>query len=204
MLAVIALPFVIGFVRVFRSSGGHPDVLRLLSYFLPLIPIIILAVLIGIAIQLVLRDFMMPHMALENLSASEAWAAARERIVAEKGNFFVYALLRIVIPIVGLMALFMVLLIPGLVLLGGTALVFVALHSAFAHAAGSAAVVGILLEVIVGIVAFCILVFIGIFFGGPLSIWVRNYALIFYGGRYQALGDILAPPMAGGAPFPSA
>jgi hypothetical protein len=196
MMTVIALPFVIGIFHVFRSSGGHPDVMRLLSYFLPLIPIIILAVLIGITIQIVLRDFMMPHMALENLSAGDAWAAARERIVAEKGNFFVYALLRIVIPIAGLMALFMVLLIPGLLLLGGTTLVFVALHSAFAHAAGGAAIVGILLQVIVGIVAFCILAFIGVFFGGPLSIWVRNYALMFYGGRYQLLGNILAPPMS--------
>jgi hypothetical protein len=196
MVAVIALPLVIGLVRVFRSSGGHPDALHLLSYFLPLIPIILLAVLIGITVQVVLRDFMMPHMALENLSAGGAWAAARERIVAEKGNFFVYALLRIVIPIVGLMALFMVLLIPGLLLLGGTALVFIALHSAFAHATGSAAAVGILLEVTVGIAAFCIVAFIGVFFGGPLSVWVRNYALTFYGGRYQVLGDILVPPMS--------
>jgi len=30
--------------------------------------------------------------------------------------------------------------------------------------------------------------------GGPLSTGVREYALIFYGGRYQVLGDALYPP----------
>ena len=202
MLAIIALPFVIGIFRVFRSSGGHPDFVHLLSFFLPLIPIILLAVLVGIAIQIVVRDFMLPHMALENASAGEAWAEVRARIVADKGNFFVYALLRIVLPLVGMVALFMILFIPGLILLGCTALVFVSLHSAFAQATGSAAAVGIMLEVAVGLAAFCILLLVGIIVGGPLSVWVRTYSLMFYGGRYQALGDILATPPARGFPFP--
>jgi hypothetical protein len=30
--------------------------------------------------------------------------------------------------------------------------------------------------------------------GGPLSTAAREYALLFYGGRYQALGDLLSPP----------
>jgi hypothetical protein len=193
MIAVVALPFVIGIVQIFRSSGGHPDTLRLITYFLPLIPIVLLAILIGVTIQIVLHDFMLPHMALENASAGEAWAAARARIVAEKGNFFVYALLRIVLPLVGMVALFMVLLIPGLILLGCTAIVIIALHSAFAHSPGGAAAVGVVLQFIVGIVAFCILLLAGICCGGPLSVWVRTYALMFYGGRYQALGEILVP-----------
>jgi hypothetical protein len=195
LLAVIVLPFAVGIFHLVRRTppGTHIDIGILLSYVLPLIPIFLLAVIVGIAIQVVLRDFMMPHMALENASAGEAWAAARARIVAEKGNFFVYTLLRMVMPIVGLMAIFMVLLIPGLILLGCTAIVFVALHSAFAQATGAAAVAGIMLQAVVGIAAFCILALAGIIVGGPLSVWVRMYALMFYGGRYQALGDVLTP-----------
>jgi hypothetical protein len=30
--------------------------------------------------------------------------------------------------------------------------------------------------------------------GGPLSTGVREYALLFYAGRYKLLGDILYPP----------
>lgn len=193
MIGVIALPFVLGIFRLVRASGGHPDFMSILSYALPLIPIILLFVLVGMAIHLVLTDFMMPHMALENASAWDAWAAVRAHIVAEKGSFFVYALLRIVLPIVGTMALFLILMIPGLILLGGSALVIVGLHAVFAHAAGAGAAVGILLQVLVGLAAFCLMALIGVFFGGPLSVWVRTYALMFYGGRYQALGDIMAP-----------
>jgi hypothetical protein len=197
MLGVIVVPFALGIIRVLRTSGGHPNFASLLGYILPLIPIIILAVLIGIAIEIVLRDFMMPHMAIENASAGEAWAAARAYIEAETGSFVLYAVLRILLPIVGMVALFIVLLIPGLIVLGISAAVFFGLHSAMAQGGGTQAL-GILLGVIVGVVAFCLLLFIGVFFGGPLSVWVRTYALMFYGGRYKALGDILGPgPVAG-------
>jgi len=36
----------------------------------------------------------------------------------------------------------------------------------------------------------------GICLGGPVSTGLREYALMFYGGRYQALGDVLYPPAA--------
>jgi hypothetical protein len=42
--------------------------------------------------------------------------------------------------------------------------------------------------------------FVGVCLGGPLSTGLREYALIFYGGRYQALGNILYPPPAAIAP----
>jgi hypothetical protein len=54
--------------------------------------------------------------------------------------------------------------------------------------------VGILLQVFFGVVAFGIAVLVGICLGGPVSTGIREYALMFYGGRYQALGDILYPP----------
>ncbi len=65
----------------------------------------------------------------------------------------------------------------------------VGLHAAFGHAA-----LGIFLEVSVGVVAFVVamLVFIAAF--GPLYTGVRLYALIFYGNRYQPLGERLYPP----------
>jgi len=209
LLGIIVLPFVIGIVHLVRGTppGAHMNIGAFLGYLVPLIPIVLLAILVAIAIQIVLRDFMLPHMALENASAGEAWAAVRAHIVAEKGDFFVYTLLRIVLPIVGLIAVFMVLLIPGLILLGCAAVVFVALHSAFAQATGSAAVAGIMLQVLIGIVVFCILVLLGIIIGGPLSVWVRTYAVMFYGGRYTALGDVLTistpppSPAFGTAPF---
>jgi hypothetical protein len=158
------------------------------------IPIIFLLVLAGFLADLILRDWMLPHFALDDATAGEAWAGVWSRIKAEKAQFFAYALLRVVLPVIAMIGLFLVLMIPGLILAGSYAAFEYGLHSAFASATGSAAVAGVLLQVFFGVVTFGIALLASICLGGPLSTWVREYALTFYGGRYRALGDILYPP----------
>lgn len=196
VVAVIALPFAAGFWRLFRNvpAGGHPDFGVLLSLILPLIPLITLLVIAGIAADLILRDLMLPHFALENATAGEAWSAVWTSIKAEKGSFFVYALLRIVLPIAGLIALFIVLIVPAIIFIAAIAIVEVGIHSVFSDAASAAAMIGIFFEVLVGIFAVGVALLVGIGAGGPLSTAIRQYALLFYGGRYRPLGDILSPP----------
>jgi hypothetical protein len=196
LVAIIALPFVAGFWRLAHRppTGGHPDFALLLSLVLPLIPIIFLLVLAGLAADLILRDFMLPHYALENATAAQAWAAVRTRIRIEKGPFVVYALLRVILPLVAIMAIFLVLFIPTLIVVAAFAIVEVGIHSAIADATGVAAITGIVVQVFAGVIAFCILLFAGLCIGGPLGTAIREYALLFYGGRYQRLGEILFPP----------
>jgi len=90
---------------------------------------------------------------------------------------------------------FMVLAIPGLAVVGVIAAMEYGLHSAFADASGSAAVAGIMLQVFFGLVAAGLTLLASICLGGPLSTGVREYALVFYGGRYRLLGDLLYPPV---------
>jgi hypothetical protein len=196
VVVLIALPFAVGFFKLFHGipPGGHPDWVALIALALPLIPIIILLVLAGILIDVTLRDCMLPHFALGNASAGEAWVEVWARIKAEKRQFFVYALLRLILPTIALVALFLVLLIPGLILGGSLAAVEYSLHSVFADATGASAVVGVLLKVFFGLVAFGFGLLFSICLGGPISTGIREYALIFYGGRYQPLGDLLYPP----------
>jgi type IV secretory pathway VirB2 component (pilin) len=196
LLVLAALPFVAGFMRLARETlpGGPLDWGLLLSLVLPLIPVLILLVLIGIALDVILRDWMLPHYALEDASAGEAWAEVWDRITAEKSQFAVYALLRLILPAIAMIGLFIVLAIPGLMVAGSVAAIVYAIHSSFADAAGVSALVGILLQVFFGVVAFGYALLACICLGGPLSTGVREYALIFYGGRYQALGDLLYPP----------
>jgi hypothetical protein len=143
----------------------------------------------ALATDLILRDLMLPHFALENATAGEAWSAVRARVKAEKGGFFVYALLRVILPIVAVMGLFFVLILPGILFIAAIAAVEFGLHAAFANS-----VIGIFLEVLVGLVGFGIALLVGIGVGGPVSTAIRQYALLFYGSRYQPLGDILFPP----------
>jgi carbon starvation protein CstA len=48
--------------------------------------------------------------------------------------------------------------------------------------------IGIFLQVLAGVIAFAVALFVWIAVGGPLSTAVRQYALLFYGGRYGGQG----------------
>jgi hypothetical protein len=190
-ILVLALPFVSGFWRIAQDmrAGVQPHVGAIIALVLPIIPLILLLLLAAFVTDIVLRDFMLPHYALENATAGHAWAAVWARIRPQKGPFFVYALLRIVLPIIGVIVLFAVLIIPGIVFVAIVAMLEVGIHSALGGA-------GTPLMILIGVVSFLIAFVVGVCFGGPLSTATREYALIFYGGRYQSLGDILFPPVA--------
>jgi len=75
----------------------------------------------------------------------------------------------------------------------------VGIHAALGHSFA-----GITLEVLVGAIAVGVAILVGVAFSGPISTAVREYALMFYGSRYERLGEILwpAPPAAPPAPVP--
>jgi hypothetical protein len=190
-LLVIALPFVSGILRIVHQvrAGVHPSFGMIIALLLPMIPLFLLVVLAAFLSDIVLRDFMLPHYALENATVGQAWNAVWERIRAQKGAFFAYALLRFILPIIGVIVLFAILVIPGLIFIAVVALTEVGIHSMLGGAGGP-------VMILVGLISGLIAVVVGICFGGPLSTAMREYALVFYGGRYQALGEILFPPIA--------
>ncbi|HEY1253975.1 MAG TPA: hypothetical protein VGF01_04260 [Terracidiphilus sp.] len=202
LLGAVAIPFVAGFVKLFHEMppGGPPDMWLLLSLILPLIPVILLMVLMVFAADVILRDFVMPHYALDDATAGEAWEKVWEHIKTEKGQFAVYALLRLILPIAATIVLFIVLFVPGLMLVGAGAAIGYSIHSAFADTTGASAVVGVLLQIFFGVIAFGFALLAGICLGGPLSTGIREYALTFYGGRYEPLGEILYPPPSASVP----
>jgi hypothetical protein len=195
MAALMVVPFIPGFIRLFKGiqAGNGPDVQLIFSLALPLIPIFMLLVVAGIALDIILRDWMLPHYALEDASAGQAWSAVWERVLEEKGSFFAYGILRIVLPIIAFIGIVIVLLVPGLVLVGCVAGAEYAVHSAFANATGASVAIGAMLEVFIGAVALGFALVIGISIGGPVSTGIREYALVFYGSRYQKLGEALFP-----------
>jgi hypothetical protein len=191
LMAILILPFAAGFLGLFHSmrAGGHPNIGAILALLLPMIPVILLIVVLAIAVDIVLRDFMLPHYALENATAGQAWSAVWARIRFEKGSFVIYALLRILLPIVASIGIVIVLLIPAILFILAIVAVEVGIHAALGHAA-----VAILLQVCAGAFAAVVAALVVIAAFGPLQTAVREYALVFYGGRYRTLGDILYPP----------
>lgn len=201
LTALIAAPFVAGFWSIARhtSPGGHPPVGVIVSLLLILLPVVFLLALAAVTADLVLRDFILPHFALQNATATQAWTETWARIKTEKLAFFVYWILRLILPVAVMMGLFLVLIIPGLIFLAVFGLLGVGIHMALATAT---AVLRIALEVLLALVAFAIAMLVGICVGGPLSTAIRQYALLFYGARYPQLGALLFPPSDTPLPVP--
>jgi hypothetical protein len=188
-VVAIAIPFVFGFIRFFQASQGNNfDVPSFLAVFLPLIPVLLLIICAAVAMAIFLRDLMLPHMALDDATAGEAFRAALNAVLREKGAFLLYALLRMVLPVAVMMGVVFALLIP--VIIVGVVLATLIKAS-------------VALAVLVGLLAIVFLLALSLGVGGPLSISVRYYALIFYGSRYPTLGGLLWPePPAQEAPGP--
>jgi hypothetical protein len=211
LLAVAAVafaPFVPGFVRVFRESQatGHLAIGDFLPLVLQLAPVIMVLMLACAAVGVVLRDFMLPHMALENATAGEAWIAVLERVMDEKGAFFLYAILRVLLPFAASMALTIVLILPMVIILGIPGILFAVAHAAQVNSTGGAWLLAVLAQVALGIFMAGLAALVAICIGGPVSVAIRNYALVFYGGRYPVLGNLLVPPpqtAPEGAPLPA-
>jgi hypothetical protein len=202
---LLALPFIAGFWKLFHLTphGSQPNAGVVLTLFLTAIPVLFLFAIIAFCTQVILRDFMLPHYALESATATQAWQAAWARIRAEKMPFFIYALLRLIIPIAAAIALFLVLIIPTLIIALVAIFLGIGVHSAIL-AAGAAKLTAILVDVLIGVIAFAILFLIGIAVGGPLSTAIRQYALVFYGARYPQLGTLLYPSPPESLTFPQA
>jgi hypothetical protein len=210
VLVLCALPFVSGFIKFFHDmhQGSQFDFGGFFSLFLPLLLVVVALGLLGWASDVILRDLMLPHMALENATVGEAWGSVSARIGAEPGAFALYGFLRLVLPIVAMFAVFFVLAIPVLVIavvMGGSVAGLTAL---VVNTTGFAKVLLITLESIVVLLGVGVGVFLGLFVGGPVATGVRMYTLVFYGSRYQLLGDLLYPsappqPSTGPAVAPS-
>lgn len=188
VFAAIAAPFLMGFIRLFRDyRGGSIPLGPLFSLLLPLLPLLLLAALASIAVRVILQDFMLPHFALENATVGQAWAAARMRMVQEKGQFLAYTALRILAPLVVSVAVMIALLIPGLILGVIGFLIAGVLRAALGKVVFVVAIA--LMAIFVFAFIFCGIVCLG----GPICIAKRSYALMFYGSRFPALGNLLSP-----------
>lgn len=196
LAALMVLPFVLSLIRLThaQSSGGHATAMAFLPFVLVFLLVVLAMILVCAVVEIVLRDLMMPHIALDNATAAEAWAAVWTRIRTEKGAFCLYGVLRVLLPIVAVFAM-AIATIFLVILLGLTfGLTVYAIHLGTAHATGLPSACGITAEIAVGAVGVTLLILAGLSLAGPVFTGIREYALVFYGGRYAKLGAILDPP----------
>ena len=159
-----------------------------------------LALVVVLAVVHVMtKDFVVPQMALEGISAMEGWRRLWMWLKAEKGGYAGYIAMKIGLAIAAGIAIAIITVIVFLVLLipvGGVGVVAVL--------AGKAAgltwdVYTITLAVVAGCIVLAVLIFVFSLISVPAIVFFPAYSIYFLAARYPALAALLSPPPPGSA-----
>jgi len=147
-------------------------------------------------VHVMTKDFVVPQMALESLSAMEGWRRLWPRVKGEKTGYAGYIGMKIVLAIgagvaIGIVSLIVIILL--LLPVGGVTVIAVL--------AGKAAgwtwnLYTISLAVVAGLFVLTLLIFVVSFLNVPGILFFPAYSMHFFAGRYQPLAQVLwpAPP----------
>jgi hypothetical protein len=176
-----------------RTPDGKLDPGHFLTLFVPCFAIALTLIVAMCAAQVVLNDFILPHMVIEGAPIRRAWAAVRAQIAANRETFLSYFILRVGMPLIAAAVLGFLAWVGGLIVFGildMSAAGFTAMLDGTSDARVWILFGVQLLFLLLGLGAAFV---IAVSFGGPIGVFMRCYALYFYGGRYKALGNLLEP-----------
>ena len=179
-----------------RTPEGKLDLGVFFFLSIPCLAIVLLLLAAVVAAHVVMHDFILPAMALENLSFRKAWRVARQRINANRETFFSYFILRLGLPLMAGFFLAIVAWAVNWVIFGVLALSAQGFDAMLEDATGLGAYFRVGLEVLFRLMGLGMGLFMAFTLGGPVATWVRSYSLLFWGGHYRALGDALTHPPA--------
>lgn len=177
---------------VFREPREH--LFLLIVGGLALLGVFLVLVVAGAVIGALAKDFAVPVMALENVGILDAWRRLLPLLSMAKLSYAGYVGMKIVLAI-GVGILFGILtLIAILILLiplgiGGVAIYLMARGMGLEWD-----LLTITVTVLLGAVAFHLLLAVVCFISVPPLVFFQSYALHFFGSRYPRLGEVMFPP----------
>ena len=203
MTILIGIPagfaFVVGWLR---NPKEHmiPLILGAMALFF----IVMLFVVAQLLVHVMTKDFVVPQMALEEISAIEGWRRLWPQITAEKGSYAGYIGMKIVMAI------------GAAVVLGVVSAIVILLFLIPAGGLGAVAVIAgmaagltwnlytITLAVVAGSCAILLLLYVMSLISVPAVVFFPAYAIYFFASRYPALNAVLhpAPPLPVFSPPP--
>ena len=174
-----------------RTPEGKFDPGVFLMTFLPCMGFTFLVCLGAAIAHIVMVDFILPQMALEELTFREAWNSVKVRIRKNGETFFSYFILRLGLPLIIGIIFALAAWLLGRMVFGSLEMFAVAFNSILEDATGALAFCRIAIDVLVELLAIGFGLLISLGLGGPLATWIRNYAILFYAGHYRVLADAL-------------
>ncbi|MGA2538013.1 MAG: hypothetical protein ABSF53_18515 [Terracidiphilus sp.] len=176
-----------------RTPEGKLDPGHFLFLFFPCLGVFAVLVLAVCAAQVVLNDFILPHMAIEGVSFNKAWAEARARMAANKETFMSFFILRLAMPLVAGVLLALAAWLTGIVIFSLLGMSTAGFDAMLDGIGGFRAILLSAIHVLFFLLGLAAGWVVAVTFSGPLCVFMRAYALYFYGGYYKALGNLLEP-----------
>jgi hypothetical protein len=163
----------------------------LILFGMVLFLVILAFVVIAAVVHVFTKDFVIPQMAIENLSAFQAWARLLPMLDSEKGPYFGYVLMKIVMAlgvgiVVGIITTIVILV--TLIPIGGLGALFVFAGKA---AGFSWNLYTITLTVLVGCVLLAAILYVVSIISVPAMVFFPAYSIYFFASRYPALDALI-------------
>jgi len=184
----------------FKNSSQHLAPLILIGMFVFLFAAAVIVT--AVVVHVFTKDFVVPQMALEDISAFEGWRRLLPLLGREKGSYAGYAGMKLIMTlaaavVIGIVAtiIIIVMLIP----VGGTAAAVVLAGKAVGLAWNP---LTITLAIVVGCMLVLLIVYAVSFVSVPTIVFFPAYALYFFEARYPALHAVLYPPPPEPPPAP--
>jgi hypothetical protein len=207
----LAACFVFGvpIVYFFRSflanlpiQPGQPPSSQMVGSLLLLYTFILLPFFAVMLLSSLLSDFVLPSIALEDATLSDALGRFLQLVKTEPLPMLAFIGFKVLLAIAGVIAMEVALIIAeivGAIPLGLLAFVGWYLFRSSGLIGHTLMIAG---AITLGLVLIAFLIYISLLVIGCMHTFFQAYALYFLGGRYPLLGDLLEPPSPGVPPEP--
>lgn len=147
--------------------------------------------ILALVIYVVAKDFVVPVMALEQMSAGAAWRVTWPLIRADLAAFVIYLVVKLVLALVASVLIVLIVLVAIL------PLIFVGAAVVVGGAAASLTGTGIALAAVLGLFGVLIVLLVAGIVSVPITVFFPAYALHFFAARYPPLRAWLTPTDGG-------
>lgn len=190
---VVGIPALIAFALGWLGEPRN-HVGQLILFGLPVFLAFVVVLVVSLIVHVFTKDFVIPQMALENVSAFEGWRRLWVMLKSEKGSYAGYGGMKLVLAIgaaffVGIAAIIVIvaLMIP----FGGVGAITVL-------AGKSAGLTWNVFTVTAAVVAGCVFVALLLYavslVSVPVTVFFPAYAIYFFAARYPLLANLIYPP----------
>ena len=159
---------------------------------------------VAAVVHVLTKDFVVPQMALEDVSAMEAWRRLWPMVQAEQGDYAVYVLMKIVLAIGVGIVIGIVSLILGLIVAIPAAVLGIIAVLTGKTAGMTWNVFTITIAIVVGCILLAVFFYLTSLIAVPAIVFFPAYAIYFFAARYRPLSLVLypLPPPQPASPLP--